>query len=1211
MTATPSLMRRLGATVLTLCLAIAFLSACNSAQPNPGATQQPSPEPTPTTVQPDSQPTPAATDSPTPDSESEYDHHGGPPELYVAPSLEEQIFNALDSDSTVVVRATFVSLTPTVETVSGTETLYRAIHELRFTVHEYLEGSGPNEIVVVVRNNFTEDTRNGALSYAKHTASTRNTTWDNRQAILFVDLSQTTSAASGATGTSSTRTAEFITSDTAGSPWNYTIDNLSRAWLPAQNASGGASAASPSTEFVTNGAKTPPPTITLAALKSQIAALKAELKAGEGTAGFKDCVSSRILRERTVRAHDLAPYQMAKTLASGLAAGAEVFRYDHHYREPQYNRWWLRGADAGLFEAVIIDNDKSSLNGYYAGLFTERPLPGGSYSVDYIAQHHYYFPCNFKPTDSYSAWTVTVTAPSGTVHEALFDPVAIGSAVGVDASNGVLKPKAFTFDDVSTELQSLKWESGSATLTLSAPTSLSGHTLDFITLDGTVIHSLDWSAATVSGNTLTWSVASQPWQAGDKLMLRLRQDGPAPTPTPTATPTVAPTQVSTLTPTPMPTLPPAPTPEPTPTPTPTATPTPAPTVTPTPVPTSMGVTLSGVVRHTAAGVAVSAWSQYDQEYWVEAEPDGAFEIQAPRGGYVLQIWATKDGDGWHSVGWYDGEGGTVTERGQALEVTLDGEDVGGIEVSLTPTPDPAPALRERAERHLSDIIPWFDDPPDEYHVSAGSEILIIYLQNPEAGDFLARLPWVADGIGEVEVGTIDLLGGLTYIDRVDYLFPIDAALARRVFALPWIADGITVNERWAIAHSSALGHRDVELALRITGFPWYADAVTVSEYRVISSFRNLVDADLALAQQVAALPWLADGITITEELGLYFLRELAGTDLALGQQVAALPWVADGITEVDSGVLGLLWSDPEMARTWLDRVADYESMARMAVLGYVKSTLNNESMYGDFLNATFVQRSAVSLPLAGDINLWAVQSEPFSPGEDLTAMIEDAVRATEGFMGEPFPATDVILIVPIGGDYWAGEHWPGFFYVTRYEPHPISRETIYHEVAHYYFDFGPRWIAEGGADFMRLYTTDRAGLVSLEDQRSDLRRDVEAGCFKQGIRNIHELNEREFQDPRAPLECNYVLGAYFLLELYEAVGEDALSATMRALYLEFHDQDHTVVVEGEERNFFKDENELRRVEEVFYQTLLENTPPERVDAFLEVYRRLHGGPYAD
>ena len=158
-------------------------------------------------------------------------------------------------------------------------------------------------------------------------------------------------------------------------------------------------------------------------------------------------------------------------------------------------------------------------------LSTARPLPAAEYGFHYISQHYTRIPCNFKPDDTYSDWTVTVTAPSGTVHEAFFDPVAIGSGVGADASNGVLDPKAFTVAQVSTALQSLKWQDGSATLTLSAPASLSGHFLDFIALDGMVALSLDGGAAAVSGGTLTWSVAAQPWQADDKLMLRIRQSG--------------------------------------------------------------------------------------------------------------------------------------------------------------------------------------------------------------------------------------------------------------------------------------------------------------------------------------------------------------------------------------------------------------------------------------------------------------------------------------------------------------------------------------------------------------------------------------------------------------------------------------------------------------------------------------------------------------
>ena len=47
--------------------------------------------------------------------------------------------------------------------------------------------------------------------------------------------------------------------------------------------------------------------------------------------------------------------------------------------------------------------------------------------------------------------------------------------------------------------------------------------LDFIVLDGTTTLSLIVADATENGGTLTWTVPTQPWSAGDKLMLRIRR----------------------------------------------------------------------------------------------------------------------------------------------------------------------------------------------------------------------------------------------------------------------------------------------------------------------------------------------------------------------------------------------------------------------------------------------------------------------------------------------------------------------------------------------------------------------------------------------------------------------------------------------------------------------------------------------------------------
>ncbi len=473
---------------------------------------------------------------------------------YVAPSLEEQIYDALTYDSFVVVRASLLSATAGAEEIPGGDgaaASYRPTHELRFNVHEYLEGSGPNELLVVVRGDETYPTEASALREANSTLSGRNTSWDNRQAVLFVGLADTTTEAagdSGVSGTSSARRAAFSRSNPLESPWDYTVDNLSRAWLPAQDVVGGATGQSASDDpsFITDGAHSPPPTIGLADLKAKIAAMKAELSAREGIAGFRECIRGRILDERINRAEPGGPLPGQKTIASGLAAGTEVFKYDEPFRgDPEYSRVWLEGPDSGQFEAVTIDDDENPSNGYNLGFSTARPLPAGEYSVHDFLQHYTDIPCNFKPNNTYLDWTVTVTAPAGTIYEAFFD-LLVGAA-------GVPLPSEFTIGGTSTAVQWLEWRNGTVTLLLLPYADLAGHALDFIALDGTLALSLEANSATAdsAAGTLTWAVANQPWREDDQIMLRIRK-GSTPGPTATSTPKPTPTPIPTLTPTPTP-----------------------------------------------------------------------------------------------------------------------------------------------------------------------------------------------------------------------------------------------------------------------------------------------------------------------------------------------------------------------------------------------------------------------------------------------------------------------------------------------------------------------------------------------------------------------------------------------------------------------------------------------------------------------------------
>ena len=465
----------------------------------------------------------------------------------VSPSLDEQVF-----ESDTIVRASLLSAnagTESVPTDPGVAPTYRAVNELRFTVHEYLKGSGSSEITVVVRDEdhyvprghtSTHLTQEAALSRAHEQLQQRRTTWDDREGVLFLRTGEPNQSG-GAQGASSQSTSALGFTQSNHyyqTPFDYSIDTLSRAWLPSSGAGASGSSGTPVQEYITDGSASPAPTISLSDLRSKITELERTLESGASIEGFRECVYHRIIRERYGRAYGpWTPPQFEATLSSGSAAGTEIHRnnWPSYYKDPQYHRFWLSGPDTDLFQALVYDDDSDPGNGYDHTLALTRPVPTGEYQVRYNMQHYRRFPCNFVPEDAYEAWTVTVTAPAGVLHEAFFDPVAVGTTVTADSANGALEPASFTdANSASATLQSLSYEppagsgDGTVKLRVDPQTGLVGHTLDFIELDGSVSLSLRVADATVDAakKTLSWSVASQPWDDGDKLMLRIRKAPP-------------------------------------------------------------------------------------------------------------------------------------------------------------------------------------------------------------------------------------------------------------------------------------------------------------------------------------------------------------------------------------------------------------------------------------------------------------------------------------------------------------------------------------------------------------------------------------------------------------------------------------------------------------------------------------------------------------
>ena len=262
---------------------------------------------------------------------------------------------------------------------------------------------------------------------------------------------------------------------------------------------------------------------------------------------------------------------------------------------------------------------------------------------------------------------------------------------------------------------------------------------------------------------------------------------------------------------------------------------------------------------------------------------------------------------------------------------------------------------------------------------------------------------------------------------------------------------------------------------------------------------------------------------------------------------------------------------------WFADGLTFEEAAAMVAPAAVGGYFDSPELYQSFLENHYVQSKTVPLPLSGMINI------------DLVSEIEDYIRRIEDFLGSPFPTSDIILLVfiPDPDSYRA-------FYAAFATHHVYvakgSLSSLPHELAHYY-TAGPRWLVEGGAEFISNHLRDQGDGQRLGERLERMSDRVASGCVAiSGIENLFHYERHRFF---FPLECVYSMGEHFLLAVSEAIGYTEIASVLGALSL----------IEQE-----LDAKGGRINGQMIYNTFLNHTPPDRRDAFIEIYQRLHGGP---
>ena len=214
-------------------------------------------------------------------------------------SIEEEIVQA-----DVIARVSLDAVATEVVSVTEEDTGYAPALLFTFDVHEYMKGTGDDEVVGVSPTAEAFDTADEARSHLSRYSSERDSRWDGREAIVFLRDYASLRASQG-------QTPRYFLGYLDLGRDGYTVASpVYKRWLPQANNSemkttARSSQAQGEKHFLRDDPASPaaprspggggqssagPSTIALGDLKAQVSAIGAQIAAGDGSDAFRDCV---------------------------------------------------------------------------------------------------------------------------------------------------------------------------------------------------------------------------------------------------------------------------------------------------------------------------------------------------------------------------------------------------------------------------------------------------------------------------------------------------------------------------------------------------------------------------------------------------------------------------------------------------------------------------------------------------------------------------------------------------------------------------------------------------------------------------------------------------------------------------------------------------------------------------------------------------------
>ena len=519
-------------------------------------------------------------------------------------------------------------------------------------------------------------------------------------------------------------------------------------------------------------------------------------------------------------------------------------------------------------------------------------------------------------------------------------------------------------------------------------------------------------------------------------------------------------------------------------------------------------------------------------------------------------------------------------------------------IPLTPTPDfvSPPTQAQPTSGPTASNLAWVKDGITFSEMMALDGLQHLERELPALAKIVLAYPWVTDGMDIIPPGTngsereareFMMLHEFTYFSKED------PQLFRSIVAMPWLADGVSGEEIDAIVHLMLIYNSEKNrtgrssITDRITSFKWFSDGITSNEAGVIYSVSEVSRNHLTTAETIINSPFFAGDITdLHRDFPTNLLRFL---DQYGEGPLARLPWYQDGFTRDEAALLMVLSFNATRNPAIGGRDPEPEDLIKP-----------EDPLFQVLVQGNGLRSQTLSLP-SGDVNLYIVRHPSIRHEDELVfRLLRNVVEEMDGIMGPPWVQKDLVVyrhsttsqdgVISLGGGNRAGKNHGSHFYMSADPEDSYFKRTVYHEAAHFYTGFLPRWLDEGFAEYTASYVLNARDNVSLESSNQYAERRM-INCIPNGWSTIQKLIDLG-PGFLGYLGCDYGYPHFFALKLHFELGGETVSSTFRDLY--------------RTKNAV-----LSKAEPAIYRAFLSNTPPDKKDLFRELYQQYHGGPIPD